>query len=124
MIPTRLAVRLAFLPALLSEGRRRGVGPEVLIPLVTRNPARRMGLGSKGTLTPGADADITVIDLDQSWTADRAGLESDAGFSIYEGETMSCKVIHTLSRGRFALRDGEIRDDSRGHGRYVARRLG
>jgi dihydroorotase (multifunctional complex type) len=113
-----------FLPALLSEGRRRGVGPEVLIPLVTRNPARRMGLGSKGTLAPGADADITVIDLDQSWTVDRAGLESDAGFSIYEGETMSCKVIHTLSRGRFALRDGQISDDSRGHGRYVARRLG
>ncbi len=112
-----------FLPALLSEGRRRDVPVEKLVPLVTRNPARRMGLASKGRLAPGADADIAIVDLNKSWTVDAARLASDAGYSIYEGETMSSAVVHTLARGKFALRDGALMEDSIGHGRYVARRL-
>lgn len=113
-----------FLPALLTEGGRRDVAPETLIPLVTRNPARRMGLRTKGHLGAGADADIAIVDLGKSWTVGKDALASDAGYSIYEGETMTCKVIHTLSRGRFALRDEAIVEDSLGHGRYVPRRLG
>jgi hypothetical protein len=37
---------------------------------------------------------------------------------------MTAKVIHTLSRGRFALRDEALTDSSVGHGRYVQRRMG
>ncbi len=112
-----------FLPALLSEGRRRDVPAEKLVPLVTCNPARRMGLTSKGRLAPGADADIAIVDLNRSWTVDARALASDAGYSIYEGDTMSSAVVHTLARGKFALRDSALTEDSAGHGRYVARHL-
>ena len=33
------------------------------------------------------------------------------------------RVVHTLSNGRFALRDGKLQDDAVGTGRYVKRVL-
>lgn len=113
-----------FLPALITEAKRQGVGLETLVPLVTANPARRMGLDAKGHLTPGADADIVVLDLNARQVVERGALASDAGYSIHEGETMEAAVVHTLSRGRFVLRDGALDADAVGHGRYVARKLG
>ncbi len=114
-----------FLPALITEGcMRRGVPLAHLIDLVTSNPARIMGLSpAKGVIQPGADADLTVLDLEARWTVEKAALGTDAGYSIYEGTEMSCRVVHTLSRGRFVLREGDLVDEMIGQGRFVHRRL-
>jgi dihydroorotase-like cyclic amidohydrolase len=115
----------AFLPALLTYGHhQRGLPLDRLIPLVSENPAKRMGLANKGTLRPGADADITILDLNASWVVGKDNLGTDADYSIYEGETMKASVIHTLSRGRFALRDGALQEDAVGSGKYITRALG
>ena len=115
----------AFLPALLTYGHhQRGLPLDRLIPLVSENPAKRMGLANKGTLRPGAGADITILDLNASWVVGKDNLGTDAGYSIYEGETMKASVIHTLSRGRFALRDGALQEDAVGSGKYITRALG
>jgi dihydropyrimidinase len=112
------------LPVLLTHGHhRRGLPLEKLIPLVSENPARRMGLHHKGALRPGADADIAVVDLKADWTLGKEHVHSDAGYSIYEGERMQARVIHTLSRGRFALRDGALEEATIGCGRFVHRAL-
>lgn len=114
----------AFLPALFTEGRKRGIAPERLVPLVSLNPARVMGLAPrKGAILPGADADLAVLDMNASWIVDKASLATDAGYSIHEGHEMTCRVVHTLSRGRFVLRDGALEEDAVGHGRFVPRRL-
>ncbi|NNE88292.1 MAG: dihydroorotase family protein [Silicimonas sp.] len=113
----------AFLPVLLTYGQRHGVPLDTLIPLASENPARRMGLNAKGTLRPGLDADIAVVDLNADWVVGKDDLGTDAGYSIYEGESMSARVVHTLSRGRFALRDGALQDNAIGGGRFVAREL-
>ncbi|MDH3667743.1 MAG: dihydroorotase family protein [Paracoccaceae bacterium] len=115
----------AFLPALITEGHvKRRIPLERLVEMVTANPARVMGLADKGAIRPGADADLTLLDMNARWTVDKPALATDAGYSIYEGHEMACRVIHTLSRGRFVLRDGALQDDAVGHGRFVARRLG
>jgi dihydroorotase-like cyclic amidohydrolase len=54
---------------------------------------------------------------------ERSALATDAGFSIYEGHEMACRVTHTLSHGRFVVRDGALQDDGVGAGRFVARFL-
>ena len=115
----------AFLPALLTYGHdQRGLPLEKLIPLVSENPARSMGLNTKGTLRPGADADIAVVDLNADWVVGKENLGTDAGYSIYEGERMSARVVHSLSRGCFALRDGALQNNAVGQGRFVARKFG
>jgi len=114
----------AFLPVLLTYGHgHHGLPLDALIPLVSENPARRMGLNAKGALRPGLDADIAVVDLNADWVVGKDNLGTDAGFSIYEGGRMSARVVHTLSRGRFALRDGALQDDAIGQGRFVTREL-
>lgn len=115
----------AFLPVILTYGHaRRGLPLEKLVPLVSETPARRMGLTAKGALRPGADADIAIVDLKADWIVGKDTLGTDAGYSIYEGERMTARVVHTLSRGRFALRDGALQHDAVGQGRFVARTLG
>lgn len=115
----------AFLPALITEGHRcRGVPLGRLIDMATVNPATVMGLPQKGRIAPGADADITVLDLNAPWIVEKSSLATSAGFSIYEGHEMACKVVHTLSRGRFVVRDGVLDDDQIGGGRFLPRKLG
>jgi len=115
----------AFLPALLTEGHaRRGIALESLVEMVTVNPARVMGLApAKGAIRPGADADLAILDLGARWVVDKSALATDAGYSIYEGQEMACRVVHTLSRGRFVQRDGALLEDAVGQGRFVPRRI-
>jgi len=115
----------AFLPALFSEGHhRRGIPLERLAELVTARPADAMGLSPrKGRIAPGADADFAILDMNARWTVGKESLATDAGYSIYEGEEMACRVVHTLVRGAFVVRDGALVEASRGTGRFMARRL-
>jgi len=114
-----------FLPALLTEGHvRRGIPLPRLIDMVSRAPARAMGLGHKGAIRPGADADLAVIDLNARWTVDKADLATDAGCSIYEGREMRVRVVHTVAGGRTVLRDGALDAGAVGTGRFVPRTLG
>lgn len=113
-----------LLPGLLSEGyHRRGLALGRLVDLVSGAPARRMGLVAKGAIRPGMDADLAVVDLAARWVVGRGDLDTDAGYSIYEGQEMRARVVHTLSRGRFALRDGALEAGAVGQGRFVPRRL-
>lgn len=114
----------AFLPVLLTEGHhRRGLPLARLIPMASAAPARAMGLPAKGAIRPGADADLAVVDLKARWTLDRAGLATDAGYSIWEGQEMRARVVHTLVRGRAVLREGALDPAAVGTGRFVPRRL-
>ncbi len=114
-----------FLPAFFTEGHtKRGIPLDRLARLVTENPADAMGLSPrKGRITPGADADFAILDMNDPWVVERSGLETDAGYSVWEGHKMSCRVRHTLVRGRFVRRDGATQADTVGHGRFVPRRL-
>jgi len=92
--------------------------------MVSRNPARVMGLApQKGEIVAGADADLAILDMGARWTVERSALATDAGFSIYEGHEMTCRVTHTLSHGRFVVRDRVLQDDAVGAGRFLPRTL-
>ncbi len=112
-----------FIPALLTAAKERSISIDKILPLISRNPARRMGLENKGRIEVGADADFAIVDMNARWKVSNGSLASDAGYSTLEGQTMTVKVIHTLSRGLFVLRDGDLTNDSVGKGRYVPRML-
>jgi dihydroorotase len=84
------------------------------------NPAKIWGLHPrKGTLQPGADADIAIVDLEREWTIDDARLQSRAKISPWHGRSVKGLPIHTLVRGRFAMRDRRLCAEARGWGRSV-----
>ena len=112
-----------LVPVMLSEGCvRRGLPLEQVVDLFTRNPARLFGLyPRKGVIAVGSDADFAIVDFGRARAVDGDALHSRAGYSIYDGWELDCTVVHTLVRGRFALRDGALTDASRGA--FVARRV-
>jgi len=111
-----------LVPVLLSEGCvRRGLPLERVVDLFTCNPARIFGLyPRKGVIAVGSDADFAIVDFGRTQTVDGDALRSRAGYSIYDGRQLDCAVVHTLVRGRFALRDGVLTGETRGA--FVPRR--
>lgn len=112
-----------LLPVMLTEGHhKRGIPLARISDLLSRNPARVMGIENKGAITVGRDADLAIVDLDADWTLGPSDIRSSAGYSIYEGWRFRGKVRHTLVRGAFALREGVLQDRQVGQGRFVRRR--
>ena len=96
-------------------------GARTLVRLVCERPARRFGLWPrKGSLLPGADADIIVIDPEQAWEVDPAALVTPAGWSPYSGRRLRGAVVAAYSRG-VQVWDGSAVGEP-GHGRFVAAR--
>jgi dihydroorotase len=61
-------------------------------------PARILNL-PKGTLRAGADADITVLDLNKKWTVDRAMLRSKGKNTPFHQWTLKGKPVLTIMGG-------------------------
>ena len=59
--------------ALRNLVRFTGQGPERVLPLLTENPARLIGLTAKGAIAPGMDADMVVLDDDLNVRATYVG---------------------------------------------------
>ncbi|MBW8057695.1 MAG: dihydroorotase [candidate division NC10 bacterium] len=64
------------------------------------NPARILKLKHKGTLAPGADADITVLDPDREWTVEERELQSKSKNSPFIGWKLKGKPVMTIVAGQ------------------------
>ncbi len=95
------------------------LGAAALVRLVSEGPARRFGLWPrKGSLQPGADADLLVLDPDAEWEIDPARLVTAAGWSPYSGRRVKGRVVAAYSRGRLVW-DGERVLGEPGDGSFV-----
>jgi dihydroorotase-like cyclic amidohydrolase len=114
-----------LLPVMLTDGHHeRGLPLGCVASLLSSAPADAMGLAHrKGRIAVGLDADLAIVDLTREYLCRREDVVSSAGYSIYEGRRFKGKVVHTLVRGRFAVRDGELVDSTVGQGRFVQRTL-
>ncbi len=73
-------------------------------------PARILGLtgssaisrpaGIKGTLAPGADADLVIINTKQEFTVSAAGFRSKGKNTPFDGWTLKARPTVTIARGR------------------------
>ncbi len=88
-----------LLPALVSEGTRRGMGYNQMARLLAWNPAQRYGLNRKGDIAEGLDADLVLVDPARSWTIHAKDSPSTQGYTPFEGLEMSARVEETWLRG-------------------------
>jgi len=108
-----------LLPALVSEGTKRGMGYNHMARVTSWNPAQRYGLNQKGDLAVGFDADIAIVDPSKSWTISARDSLSTQGYTPFEGLEMSARVDATFLRGMPIFEDGRIIGKPRG--RYLHR---
>lgn len=71
-----------------------------LVELLTAAPARVMHLEGRGTLVPGAHADVTIFDPAKKWTYHAAESLSKSKNSPFDGWQMQGKVMATIVGGR------------------------
>jgi dihydroorotase len=77
---------------------------------LTTGPARcRRIPGHGGPLVAGAPANLTVFDPAARWTVRPEALASRSRNTPFAGRQLHGRVVHTLLRGRFSVRDGVVR---------------
>ena len=108
-----------LLPGLITEGTRRGLPLGRVAELVSRNPAERFGLHTKGAIEIGYDADFALVDPDASWVVHAANSESTQEYTPFEGFEMTARVTDTFVRGTRVLEAGKV--TGRPVGQFVRR---
>jgi allantoinase len=108
-----------LLPALVSEGTKRGLSLNRIAALLSANPAKRFGLNSKGDIVPGLDADLALVDPRETWTIRAKDSESTQGYTPFEGIELSSRVKATFLRGALVCENGNVAGKPRG--RYLHR---
>jgi allantoinase len=107
------------LPVMATELAHRGVEVTAAMERLGRwmgsETARLAGLtGRKGTLAPGADADIVVFDPDAAWTAAPEHLYFRHKLSPYLGVELHGRVLETWLRGQQVFSTAGFAGEPRG----------
>lgn len=98
-------IQMSF-PLIVGEAAAKGIDLSLLARMFSGLPARRFGFASrKGSISPGLDADLVLVDIDSPWQVRGAELFSKAPGTAYEGVTVKARVVQTLVRGRTVFRD-------------------
>jgi dihydroorotase len=87
------------LPLMLERVRQGRLSLPRLIEALTIAPARLLGLRDLGTMAPGALADLTVMDLNSSWTLGPKEVVSLSRNSPFLGRSFQGKVVKVMVGG-------------------------
>jgi dihydroorotase len=97
------------LPLLLAAARKDRLSYERVRDLTAANPARVFDLPRKGQVEAGRDADLLLVDPDDSREIRGADLHANCGWTPFEGMD-GVFPEWTMVRGEFAWKDGESGD--------------
>ena len=73
---------------------------ERVVQMCSANPARIFGLADRGTLKPGAHADVTLLDPQLEWVFDVNRSKSKSRNSPFHGRSMCGAAVATIVGGR------------------------
>ncbi|MFL5044343.1 MAG: dihydroorotase [Xanthobacteraceae bacterium] len=79
-----------------------------LVDLTSAGPARLFGIARKGRIAVGYDADFTVVDLKRRATITNGWMASRAGWTPYDGVTVTGWPVGTFVRGNKVMWEGEL----------------
>ena len=97
------------LPVIWTDASARGFSPDQMIEWLCRAPARQVGISLlKGSLKPGADADIVIWNPDREFVVEPSMIHHRHKLTPYAGEVLRGVVEKTFLRGQMVYDDGEI----------------
>ncbi|GAC1318505.1 MAG: dihydroorotase [Chloroflexota bacterium] len=75
----------------------------------SEGPARMWGLyPRKGSIAIGADADLTIVDLDKTGVIDASVMHGKNNHNPFEGHQTKGQPVATIVRGTIVMRDGAL----------------
>jgi len=111
-----------LLSGVFSGGSKRGMSHQQMAQLLCWNPARRFGLLTKGDIAVGFDADLVLLDPEESFVVRAAESSSAQGYTPFEGIELKGRVKSTFLRGELICQEGKVLGEPRG--KYLKRPYG
>jgi dihydroorotase len=103
-----------LVPVMLDHVAAGRLSLERFVDLTSAGPARLFQIAGKGRIAVGCDADLTVIDLKRRTTITDALMASRAGWTPYEGMSVTGWPVGTVVRGNRVMWEGELASPSTG----------
>lgn len=111
-----------LLSGAISEGSKRGMSYNQIAKLLCWNPAQRFGLSQKGDIAIGYDADLVLVDPNESFVVRAAESFSQQGYTPFEGMELTGRVKNTFLRGNLIFDRTQVIGSPQG--RYLKRSQG
>ncbi len=103
-----------LVPIMLDHVNAGRLSLQRFVDLTSAGPARLFGIARKGRIAVGYDADLTVVDLKRSATITHGWIRSRAGWTPYDGMTVTGWPVGTFVRGHPVMWEGELSAPGRG----------
>lgn len=78
------------------------------------NPAILYRIENRGFIREGYNADLCILDMNNTWTVSKENLLSKCGWSPLEGTTFHSKVTHTFVNGNLVYDNGCFYEKTKG----------
>src|SRR5690606_24425675 len=97
-----------LVPIMLDHVHAGRMSLERFVDMTSHGPNRLFGIAGKGRIAAGYDADLTVVDLKRRETITNGWIASKAGWTPYDGVTVTGWPVGTVVRGRRVMWEGEL----------------
>jgi dihydroorotase len=100
---------------IMLEFYKRGqLSLEKIVEKMCHNPAILYQISKRGFIREGYFADLTLVDLDQSWTVSQDNILFKCGWSPLEGTSFGSKVTHTWVNGNLVFENDQFHAEHKG----------
>ena len=100
---------------IMLEFYKQGLIPlEKIAEKMCHNPAILYNIKKRGFIREGFFADLTMVDLNSTYTVDKNNILSKCGWSPLEGTTFQATVTHTFVNGNLVFDNGQFYESKRG----------
>ena len=97
-----------LVPTMLNHENEGRLSLERFVDMTSHGPNRLFGIAGTGRIAVGYDADLTIVDLKRKETITNDWIASRAGWTPYDGVTVTGWPVGTIVRGQKVMWDGEL----------------
>ena len=102
------------LPIMLDQVNKGFFSLKEVVQLMCSAPASVYGIPYKGCLSVGYHGDLTLIDMNATHQVKNETMMTKAGWSVFDGQTLTGKPIATFVNGNMVYREGDFFDEIKG----------
>jgi dihydroorotase len=99
------------LNCMLEFYKKDQISLEKIVEKMCHNPAMLYRMTKRGFIREGYYADLTLVDLNSTWTVAKDNIIYKCGWSPLEGTTFSSKVMQTFVNGKLVYDDGLFQEN-------------
>lgn len=94
-----------LLPLMLDHVHNQRTSLERIVEMCCLEPARVYGLSTKGRIAEGKCADLTLVDLNKTWTVHNKDMATRSGWTPFDGKKLTGSPEVTIVQGVPVTRD-------------------